>query len=128
MMAASVEGRQPLIDHRICEFMFSLPPKYRIRNNIQKWLLKKVAEKYLPNPIIYRPKSSYGVPLRSWIKGDLSSLIKEYLNADSIKKRGVYNYKYIQKLIYEDSTGSADNALIIFQILTNEIWYKTFFI
>jgi len=71
-MAASVEARPPLIDHRIVEFAFTLPPKFRIRGNVQKYLLKKVAERYLPREIVYRPKAPFASPLRSWIRGPLA--------------------------------------------------------
>lgn len=126
-MAASIEGRPPLIDHRVVEFMFSLHPHYRIRNNDQKYLLKKVAEKYLSSEIIRRPKAPFGAPLRSWIRGPLHSLVTDYLSEESIKKQGLYNYTYVHSLIKRDKDGIEDNAHLIWTLLTNEIWFKTFF-
>ncbi|UCE05016.1 MAG: asparagine synthase C-terminal domain-containing protein, partial [bacterium] len=126
-MAASVESRPPLTDHHIVDFMFSLPPNLRIRKNIQKYLLKKVAEKYLPREIIYRPKASFGIPLRSWIRGPLKEMIDEYLSFESIKKRGLYNPEYVKTKIRLYRAGKEDNAQLIWQLLTNEIWFRTFF-
>jgi asparagine synthase (glutamine-hydrolysing) len=125
-MAASVESRPPLTDHNIVEFMFSLHPKYRIKNGVQKYLLKKVSERYLPKEIIYRPKSPFGAPLRSWIKGPLKQMIDDYLLSEGSFTREIYNPIFVQKLIIEDRAGKADNALLIWQFLVTEIWLRTF--
>ncbi len=126
-MAAGIESRPPLTDHRIVEFMFSLPPKYRIRGYTQKYLLKKVAEKYLPKHIVHRPKAPFGSPLRSWIRGPLSTLVRELLSEESLKARGLYNPRYVSELIEKDRRGLEDNAHILWTLLTCEIWFRTFF-
>lgn len=126
-MAASIETRPPLTDYRIVEYMFTLPPNLRIMGNEQKYLLKKVAEKYLPNEIIYREKGSFGVPLRSWIGGELKEMVDDYLSYESVKKRNLYNPDAVQKLIKLDREGRVDNAYLIWQLLTTEMWFRTFF-
>jgi asparagine synthase (glutamine-hydrolysing) len=126
-MAASIESRPPLTDHLSVEFMFTLDPRFRIKKNIQKYLLKKVSEKYLPREIIYRPKAPFGSPLRSWIRGPLSEMVDDFLSADSIKKRNLYNINYVERLIKYDRDGKEDNSHIIWTLLTNEIWFRTFF-
>lgn len=126
-MATGVEGRQPLTDHRLIEFMFSLKPKFRIKGITQKYLLKKVAEKYLPKSIVNRPKAPFGCPLRSWIRGPLSEMINDYLSEESLNKRKIYNSKYIQNIINKDRKGVEDNSLLIWTFLTNELWFRTFF-
>jgi len=126
-MAASVESRPPLTDHKVVEFMFSLPPQFRIHGNTQKYLLKKVSEKYLPKKIVYRPKAPFGSPLRSWIRGPLSTLVRDLLSEASVKARGLYNPSYVSALIEKDRQGLEDNAHIIWTLLTNEVWFRTFF-
>jgi len=126
-MAASVETRPPLIDHRIVEFMFSLSPSFRIRKDIQKYLLKKVAERYLTGEIINRPKAPFGSPLRSWIRGPLHGMVTDYLSEESIKRRGLYDFRFVHRLIKNDKDGIEDNAHIIWTLLSNEIWFRSFF-
>lgn len=126
-MAASVESRPPLTDYRIVEFMFSLPPYFRIRKNTQKYLLKKVAERYLPRQIVYRRKASFGAPLRAWIRGPLSVVVDDLLSEESLKRRGLYSPKYVRQLVHDDRSGKEDNAQILWTLLTNEIWFRTFF-
>lgn len=127
MMAASVEGRPPLIDHRIVEFMFALPPKFRINGNTQKYLLKKVSEKYLPEDIIYRPKAPFSAPMRGWLKKELKEMVNDVLSYDSLKRRGIYNAKYVKELIERNDKGLEDNSQLIWRLMVNELWMQTFF-
>ena len=127
MMAAGVEGRPTLIDHRIVEFMFQLQPHMRIKGSIQKYLLKKVAEKYIPKDIIYRPKAPFSAPLRGWLKKELKEFVNDTLSYDTIKKRGIYNPEYVKKLIANNESGVEDNSQLIWRLMVNEIWFKTFF-
>jgi asparagine synthase (glutamine-hydrolysing) len=126
-MAAGVESRPPLTDHEIVDFMFSLHPKFRIKRVTQKYLLKKVAESYLPKEIVYRPKAPFGAPLRSWIRGPLSEMIADYLSPASLKRRGIYNAQFVWDKIQKDRNGMEDNAHLIWSLLCNEIWIRTFF-
>ena len=125
-MAASVEGRPPLIDHRIVEFMFSLPPRQLIRCWQQKYLLKKSAAGLLPSQIINRPKAPFGAPLRSWVRRDLKEMVDDVLSPSALKNRGLFNPGAIHKLIQTDREGKEDNALLIWSILTREMWFRTF--
>jgi len=126
-MAASIEGRPPLTDHRIVEFMFSLAPRERIHRLTQKYLLKKVGEKYLPDNIIYRPKAPFASPLRSWVRGPLAPMIADMLSEQSLRARGLYDPAYVAGLIARDKQGLEDNAYQIWTLLTNEVWFRTFF-
>ena len=125
-MAAGVEGRPPLIDHRIVEYMFKLKSKYRINGKTQKYLLKKSMESYLTKEIIYRPKAPFGAPLRSWIRGPLSEMIDDLLNPTALNNRGLYNSKTVWQLIKNNRKGKEDNAQLIWTILNREIWFRKF--
>jgi asparagine synthase (glutamine-hydrolysing) len=126
-MAVGVESRPPLTDHRIVELMFSLPPELRIKGNVQKYLLKRVAERYLARSIVHRPKAPFGSPLRSWIRGPLSPLVNDTLSESSLKRRGLYDPGFVATMIEKDRDGKEDNAHLIWTLLTNEIWFRTFF-
>ena len=85
-MAASVEVRVPFIDKKLITKGMSIPGKFKFKNKQSKYILKKIAEKLLPNKIIYRPKASFGAPIRSWISGDLKELVDKYLSKIRYKK------------------------------------------
>jgi asparagine synthase (glutamine-hydrolysing) len=126
-MAASVETRPPLTDHRVVEFMFRLPPEFRIRRGIQKYLLRKIARRYLPMAFVERSKTPFGSPLRSWIRGPLREMILDLLSEQSIRNRGLYDAAYVRQLIVRNQKGLDDNAHVIWTLLCNELWLRTFF-
>jgi asparagine synthase (glutamine-hydrolysing) len=123
-MAASVEVRVPFVDKHIVTRAMQIPGKYKIKKGVSKSILKKSAELYLPKEVIYRPKASFGAPIRSWISNDLKSMVDELLSESNINKRGLINYSFVKKLIDNDRIGDEDNAYQIYQLLTLELWLK----
>lgn len=125
-MAASVEVRVPFIDREFINMAMAIPGKSKYQKNIPKYLLKKTAENYLPKYITNREKASFGAPIRSWISNDLRDMVDEYLSAQQIEKRGIFNYSFVKNMIEKDRQGSADYAYQIYMLLTAEIWFRTF--
>lgn len=125
-MAASVEVRVPFIDKLFITKAMQIPGALKIKNGTSKYILKKSAEKYLPHSIIYRPKASFGAPIRSWISIELRPMVDELLSEENITKRGFLNYSFVKKLIDNDRKGIDDNAYQIYQLLTLELWCKEF--
>jgi asparagine synthase (glutamine-hydrolysing) len=125
-MAASVEVRVPFIDKKLITKGMSIPGEFKFKNKESKYILKKIAEKLLPNKIIYRPKASFGAPIRSWISGDLKVMVDKCLSKEQIEKRGIFNYDFIKKIIDDDRKGYVDNAYRIYQLLTLELWFREY--
>jgi len=124
-MAASTEIRVPFVDKRVVEAAFQIPGSLKIRGNSGKYILKKVAEKWLPQEIIKRPKSSFGVPLRSWIRNDLRGIVDEYvLGANGLSGRGFLDKAELRKIVDSDRSGRYDNAQKIWHLLTLEQWFR----
>lgn len=126
-MAAGVESRPPLTDHNVVEFMFARPPRDRIRGSRQKYLLKRVAERYLPRDVVHRPKAPFGSPLRAWIRGPLAEMIDDLLEPTRMRSAALYDPKEVAALIARDRAGLDDNAHVIWTILSNEVWFRTYF-
>jgi len=125
-MAASVEVRVPFIDRKVVEAAMRIPGNLKYKNKQSKYVLKKVAEKYLPKKIVYRPKASFGAPIRSWMKGELRPMVLDLLSEETIKRRGIFNYKEVDKIITNDLKGREDNAYQIYYLLTLELWFQAF--
>ena len=124
-MAASTEVRVPFIDREVIKLAFQINDKLKIRGNNQKYILKKVAEHWLPNEIIYRPKSGFTLPLRAWINKDLKSLVSEYiLSENGIKKRNIFKDTFLKKIIEDEYNNVEDNSQKIWQLLTLEQWFR----
>jgi asparagine synthase (glutamine-hydrolysing) len=125
-MAASVEVRVPFIDKHVVQLAMQIAGKLKYKNKEPKYILKKVAEKYLPKEIIYRSKAGFGAPIKSWISGELKEMVDDLLSKENVEKRNIFNYDYINELITNDRKGIEDNAYRIYQLLTLELWFRTF--
>lgn len=125
-MAASVEVRVPFIDREMIQTAMRVPGKWKIQKGLSKYILKKAAETFLPHKIIYRPKASFGAPIRSWISNDLRGMVDELLSEESIKNRGILNYDFVKTMVDNDRKGLEDNAYQIYQLLTLELWFRTY--
>ena len=101
-MAVGVEVRTPFLDLDLVEFSAKIPNRLKQKGSIGKWVFKKAMEPYLPKDIIYRPKTGFGAPLRTWIKNDLREMLKDLLSSDSINKRGLFSAKAVQQLIVDN--------------------------
>jgi asparagine synthase (glutamine-hydrolysing) len=124
-MAASTEIRVPFVDKEVVKAAFSIDSKLKLKGREQKYILKKVAEKWLPKEVIYRPKSSFTMPLRAWIKRDLGEMVDDYLlSSDGLSGRKILKKAFIQKVVQDERSGREDNAQKIWHLLTLEQWFR----
>ena len=126
-MAVGVEVRVPFLDTELVEFSTNIPPHYKLKNNETKYLLKKVAEKYLPKEVIYRPKTGFGAPVRDWILNDMDDLINDFLSKETINKRGIFNFDKVANLIEDNKKGVIDASYSIWSLLAIESWMRQFY-
>jgi asparagine synthase (glutamine-hydrolysing) len=126
-MANGIEARTPFVDKELISFAMTIPGKWKIKNFQSKFILKKVAEKYLPKEIIYRPKSSFGLPIKSWLKNELKDLTLDILNNAQIEKRGLFNYSHVSKILSDFYSGKEDYSFQIYQFLVFELWFKQYY-
>ncbi len=125
-MAASVEVRVPFIDRDVIELAMSISGEYKFYGKQQKSILKMVAEQYLPKKVVYRPKASFGAPIRSWISGSLKDMVGDLLCERNLRKRDFFNHAYVNQLIDDNKRGRKDNAYQIYELLTIELWLQNF--
>lgn len=126
-MAAGVEVRVPFLDKELVEFSTKVPISLKIKGNETKYILKKVAEKYLPKEIIYRSKTGFGAPVRKWIINDMDSIINSYLSKDIIEKRAIFNYEKVKELLETNKRGEIDASYTIWALLAIESWMLQFY-
>lgn len=125
-MAASVEIRVPLLDLDLVRLAVSLPDSVRVRGMTAKWIFKKAMEGILPNDVIYRPKTGFGVPLRQWLSGPLRGAVDQYLSPERLRDRGVFNPEAVARLMRDNHQGTIDASYSIFAVLCIEIWFQQF--
>lgn len=125
-MAVGVESRIPFLDLDLVELSLSIPTSMKMKGKETKYILKKVAEKYLPHDVIYRPKTGFGAPVRKWITSDLQPMIHERLSIDRIKARGIFNPVAVWDLINQNKSGKIDASYSIWALLAVESWCMQF--
>ena len=125
-MAAGVEVRVPFLDLDLVNFAASVPLHFKQHGQQGKWVLKKAMEPFLPQDVIYRPKSGFGAPLRRWMRNELLELRNDLLSARSLSERGLFNPTAVQKLIADNDSGRVDASYTLLSLLCVEIWCRRF--
>jgi asparagine synthase (glutamine-hydrolysing) len=125
-MAASLEVRVPILDHRVVEFAWSVPREQKIRNGDGKWLLKQVLYKRVPKQLIDRPKMGFGVPIDEWLRGPLQEWAGDLLSAEALQKHGFLRPEPVQKLWREHLRGGRNWAAPLWNVLMLQSWCETY--
>jgi asparagine synthase (glutamine-hydrolysing) len=125
-MAVSLETRVPFLDHQLIEFAWSLPLHMKIRNGEGKWILRRVLEKYVPSKLFDRPKSGFGVPIDSWLRGPLKEWASDLLSMDRIRRDGYFDAEKIQKLWDEHLSGKRRWHHQLWNILMFNAWLSRY--
>lgn len=123
-MAVSLETRIPLLDHRIVEFAWSLPLEFKIRNKQNKWLLRQVLNRYVPQELYTRPKMGFGVPLDQWLRGPLKEWANDLLNNAMLNKHAMLNNNAIQQKWQEHLSGVCNWQYHLWDVLMFQSWYE----
>jgi len=125
-MAAGVEVRVPFLDIELVDFAARIPSEYKQRGRESKWVLKKAMEPYLPQDVIYRPKSGFGAPLRRWLRVELRDWLSDTLSPERLHSRGLFDPQAVQRLIAANAEGRLDASYTLFSLACIEIWCKFF--
>lgn len=124
-MACSLEGREPLLDHTVVEYIASLPYEALQNQHTTKGLLKKVLYRYVPQKLVDRPKQGFGVPLDDWLKGDLRHLLDTYLDEGEIAKAGILDPVVVAKEKADFLSGKRPYTRV-WNIMVFQMWYKEY--
>jgi len=124
-MSASIEGREPLLDHRLIEFVAQLPNEYKYHNGIKKYILKEITYKYIPEKLLNRPKMGFGVPVFNWLTGVLGEKLDYYLGETFLNNQGLFNSKEISSLTKNVLSGKDRHFQKVWYLLIFQLWYET---
>jgi asparagine synthase (glutamine-hydrolysing) len=125
-MAASLEARSPLLDHKLIEFVTRIPSGLKMRGLETKHILKRAVEDLVPPEILNRPKQGFGVPLQPWINSQLRGRIHETLTSQSARTRGYVEPRYVNLLLDEHERNRRDHSSQLWALFMLELWHRLF--
>jgi len=121
-MAASIECRAPLVDYELVELMARMPSSFKVRGLTMKYLMKKAVAPWLPREILERRKRGFGAPIGAWLRKDLQPMVSELLSEDQIRRRGLFHWPAIQRLISDHGAERTDHTDHLFALVMLELW------
>lgn len=123
-MSVSLEGREPLLDHKLLEWMATIPGQTKFRNNTKKYILKEIVHRHIPKEIMDRKKMGFGVPVALWFKKELREYFDHYFSDENLDRHRLFNKKYIQQkkdLFYK---GNDTVIAELWYFLMFQLWYE----
>jgi asparagine synthase (glutamine-hydrolysing) len=125
-MSAGLEARVPFLDHRLVELSYTLPERLKVRGSTGKYIIKKIAEKYLDRDIIYRRKVGFSVPVTRWLREDLRELMTESILRPGSFSREYFTSGALERMVGDHLSGKRDNHKKLWILLNFELWRDRF--
>jgi len=123
-MAVSLETRVPMLDHRVVEFAWSLPLNMRVRAGEGKWLMKQLLSRYVPRALTDRPKTGFGIPIDSWLRGPLREWAEELLDESRLRREGFINPAPVLEKWHAHVDAGRNWSYWLWDILMFQAWWQ----
>jgi asparagine synthase (glutamine-hydrolysing) len=123
-MAHALEARVPLLDHRLVEFMASVPSGLKLRGLRTKFLLRRAVHDRLPRAIVRGQKRGFNVPMPGWLAGDLRDFMRDTLAPGRIAASGVFRPDVVGRLVDEHTRLVADHSRNLWTLIVFEHWMR----
>jgi asparagine synthase (glutamine-hydrolysing) len=125
-MANSLETRAPLLDYEVAEFAAGIPAEWHFKDGRAKYMLRKVAEKFLPEPIFHKKKHGFAIPANEWFRNELWEMTSDLLGSSRFHSRGYFNQRNVSKILNEHKKGARDYSTWLWCLVNFELWFQTY--
>jgi asparagine synthase (glutamine-hydrolysing) len=123
-MACGLEGRLPLLDHRLVELAFQIPGEQKVQGKSLKRILKRAVRDLVPAEVLSRPKHGFAVPLDPWFRGELKDYSFDVLLDARSRSRGYFDSAYVERLWREHVAGREVWDAQLYFLLNFELWHR----
>jgi asparagine synthase (glutamine-hydrolysing) len=120
----SLELRVPFLDHSLVETAMGIPSSLKIRGLRQKHILKEVAKKWLPAPVINHRKQGFEAPMGRWLQGPLRAMMQDTLSPEALAAGGILNVSEVERIKREHLTGIRKHSKTLFSLLMFQMWFN----
>jgi len=121
-MLNSLEAREPLLDHHLVEFAATIPAKFKIRNGISKYILKRVMTPFLPSAVMTKRKHGFSVPLESWLRATLKGDVLDTLRSGN--RHGIFERRALDRIIDAFFKGDNRRNHQVWTLFAFEHWHQ----
>lgn len=123
-MAVSLEARVPLLDHTVVELAWRFPRAMKIRGRKQKWILRQLLGRHVPPRLFERPKTGFGVPVGSWIRGPLRDWAAELLDEKHLAKDAILDAGVVADAWAAHDKGYGNHDQRLWAVLMFQSWWQ----
>jgi asparagine synthase (glutamine-hydrolysing) len=125
-MAHGLEARAPFMDHELAEFAARLPIRLKVRGRSLRFIQMRLAERYLPKPLLERPKQGFSSALPYMLKNEYRLLFELFLRSSHLAEAGLFRQPVIDRLLEAHLSGKWDHGNRLWLLLNSEVWYRMF--
>jgi asparagine synthase (glutamine-hydrolysing) len=123
-MAHSMEVRTPFLDYRVAELACSIPGSLKIRDGQLKYILRRVAARYVPQDVLDRPKEGFVLPKNTWLRGGLADLLGDVLSPERLSIHGYFSDDYVSALKTTFMKGDDSLTFRLWTLVVFQLWYE----
>ena len=127
-MASSIEARVPFLDHKLWEFCTSLPPNYKLKGSVDKYLLRQAVKNILPDATRTRRKKGLASPYARWLQAErLPDWAETALSGTALEQAGLFNVTTVDRLRRAHQAGQPNLGPLLMGVLSTQVWVDCFF-
>lgn len=125
-MANSLEARVPFLDHEFVETAAQVPSSCRLNGMTTKHVLKKAAERLLPDQIVHRQKQGFSVPLKQWLRDELETFMRDTLASNRLRRHGYFNPDRVTEMMDAHVAGRANYQHQLWAMMVFQLWHQRY--
>ena len=125
-MSHSVEVRVPMVDTRLTAYVMGLPSNYKVRGKEKKYILRQALQGIVPDSILNRPKTGFGVPISHWLRTSLADYVKSVLFDHATRRIGLFDNEAVARCFQEHLDRRRDNGILLYKLLNLALWFKEY--